>query len=77
MDNQTLPSAQNDPAVVKYRRPLSDVEKIVLSVLHEIEEYLDGKSDVIDGDYGQPRPNREMTLLGEVQLAIAAVWRDK
>ena len=42
----------------------------LLAVLHEVEIYLSERSDVIDGDYGQPAPNAEMVLLAEVQSAI-------
>ncbi len=52
-------------------------ERAALTALYECEEYLDRRSDVIDGDYGQPQPNREMTLLGDVRLAIAAMERGK
>lgn len=47
----------------------------MLAVLHEIESFLDDRADVIDGDYGQPKPNREMTLLVEVRRAIAKAER--
>lgn len=40
------------------------------SALQEAEEYLDDRSDVIDGDYGEPHPNREMRLLTEVRAAL-------
>ena len=43
----------------------------VLATLHEVEEYLDNRADVIDGDYGIPEPNTEMRLLTEVRAAIA------
>ena len=49
---------------------MSVFHRIALSVLYDLEEYLDQRSDVIDGDYGQPRPNEEMKLLGDVRLAI-------
>ncbi len=50
---------------------------VLVSALQDFEAYLDDRADVIDGDYGQPKPNREMTLLGEVRLAIAAMERGK
>ncbi len=43
---------------------------VLLEALQDFESYLDRHADVIDGDYGQPRPNEEMQLLGEVQCAI-------
>lgn len=42
----------------------------MLAALYEVEIYLSERSDVIDGDYGQPAPNAEMVLLAEVQSAI-------
>ena len=36
-------------------------------VLNEIEEFLEGQQDVVDGSYGEPHPNRAMTLLAELQ----------
>lgn len=32
---------------------------------YKVEEYLAARSDVKDGDYGQPEPNEEMKLLTE------------
>jgi ElaB/YqjD/DUF883 family membrane-anchored ribosome-binding protein len=43
----------------------------MLAVLHEVEDFLDGQADVLDGDYGEPRANRAMQLLTEVRDAIA------
>lgn len=45
----------------------------LLATLHEVAEFLEGQSDVVDGDYGIPRPNRAMTLLQEVQEHIATL----
>lgn len=38
----------------------------VLGWAAEIENYLADRSDVVDGDYGQPAPNAEMKLLQEL-----------
>lgn len=38
--------------------------------LQECESYFDDRSDVVDGDYGSPKPNAEMTLLSEVRAAL-------
>lgn len=40
-------------------------------LLNEIAELLDGYSDVRDGSYGEPQPNRAMVLLQEVEEEIA------
>ncbi len=42
----------------------------LLDVLHRCAELLDDYSDVVDGDDG-PLPNRAMSLLGDVEAAIA------
>ncbi len=47
----------------------------VLDVLCELETYMDDHADVLDGDYGEVRPNREMRLLALVQDAIEVVER--
>jgi hypothetical protein len=49
-----------------------DAVNAAIAALCECESYLEGREDVIDGDYGQPAPNREMTLLREVRAALAA-----
>jgi hypothetical protein len=43
----------------------------LLDALYECAEYLDNLSDVEDGDYGQPMPNKAMSLLTVVERAIA------
>lgn len=43
----------------------------LIETLHEVAEFLDNQSDVEDGDYGVPRPNRAMQLLIEVRNAIS------
>lgn len=39
-------------------------------VLEECEGHFDNRSDVIDGDYGQPEANAEMTMLGIVRKVL-------
>lgn len=52
-----------------YRAPAYDA---MLSALYECEAYLTDREDVVDGSYGEPAPNREMSLLIEVSAAIKA-----
>ncbi len=59
------------------KQNLTPAERHMLSVLYDVEDYLDNRADVIDGDYGEPRPNQEMTLLGEVRLAIRIAEKGK
>lgn len=42
------------------------------AALHEAEEALDGYSDVRDGDYGVPEPNRAMRALSEIRAVLEA-----
>lgn len=44
--------------------------KRMISALWQIEDYLDGKVDVVDGSYGEPAPNAEMSLMTEVREAL-------
>lgn len=39
------------------------------AALDQVEEYLDGRVDVVDGDYGAPAPNREMSLMTAIREA--------
>jgi hypothetical protein len=45
----------------------------VVDVLDEVAEFLDNYVDVVDGDYGEPRPNRAMSLQQRVQEVSTAV----
>lgn len=38
-------------------------------VLDEIEEFLEGQEDVVDGPYGEPHANRAMQLLAALRMA--------
>lgn len=49
----------------------------MLGVLQRCAELLDDYSDVSDGDYGEPRPNRAMSLLQDVEAVIAKAERAK
>lgn len=41
------------------------------NTLNECRSYFEGASDVIDGSYGQPAPNREMSLLIEIDEVLS------
>jgi len=41
-------------------------------LLEKLEDYFDNFSDVVDGDYGEPKPNKEMQFLVEIRAALAA-----
>lgn len=36
------------------------------ATLTECQSYFENAADVVDGSYGEPAPNREMTLLIEI-----------
>lgn len=40
------------------------------AMLHECREFLEGQVDVVDGDYGVPRPNRAMILVSLIDEAL-------
>ena len=46
-------------------------------LLVRVSDFLDNYVDVVDGDYGEVRPNRAMSLQSEVEDAIAAIERQK
>lgn len=54
---------------------MNDYQKLgeVLDALVEASEFLDNQADVIDGDYGEPRPNRAMRVNTSVESAIIVV----
>lgn len=41
-----------------------------VDLLNEIAEFLENQSDVVDGSYGEPHPNRAMSLLRQVDVEI-------
>lgn len=71
----------NARAVPIDARKVEQLEKVACAVnshdaliaaLEECDEYLDQLVDVVDGDYGEPRPNKEMRLQQVVRAALAA-----
>lgn len=43
----------------------------LLAAAEEALEFVEGQVDVVDGDYGQPAPNKAMILFGALRDAIA------
>lgn len=41
------------------------------ATLTECQSYFENAADVVDGSYGQPAPNREMTLLIEIDGVLS------
>ena len=64
----TLRSLLDDAAkkVGEQRLRILELEEL----LERCAEFLDGYSDVVDGDYGIPEPNEAMILLSKINKAI-------
>jgi hypothetical protein len=43
----------------------------LLAALYDAEAYFDNHADVVDGDYGEPAPNKAMTMLATIRAALA------
>lgn len=43
-----------------------ELRESLLETLNEIWEFLDNYADVVDGDNGEPKPNKAMNLLRKV-----------
>lgn len=43
----------------------------LLAAADDALEFVEGQVDVVDGDYGQPAPNKAMILFGTLRDAIA------
>lgn len=57
-----------DDAVAMYRRIV-----ILEDLLDRAVEFADGYVDVVDGDYGQPEPNKAMKLVSAIREVVGAV----
>ena len=56
----------------KIAKPGGWLEIDLADVLARCEEYFEDRCDVIDGPYGVPVPNEEMSILSDVKDAIEA-----
>jgi argonaute-like protein implicated in RNA metabolism and viral defense len=57
---------------VTAKRP-TEVHGDVIEALTQAQEYFENRSDVVDGSYGEPSPNREMSLAQLCKDALARV----
>ncbi len=48
----------------------------ILEALEAAREHLDGEIDIVDGDYGEPRPNRAMSICNRIDEAMVHVERE-
>ena len=58
---------KNNPAVPSAKRV-----DVLEDLLDRAAEFLDGYVDVVDGDYGQPEPNKAMRLVSEIREVVPA-----
>ena len=65
---ETLHSSLDDAATLigKQRQRIAVLEEL----LERCAEFLDDYSDVNDGDYGEPEPNKAMRLLSAINEEI-------
>lgn len=42
----------------------------IMETLESASDYFDNRSDVVDGSYGIPEPNKEMSMLQQCERAI-------
>jgi hypothetical protein len=66
------PDEDETPADLLRREREEHAEEIkrLTTALDLVVDYLSQRSDVVDGDYGQPAPNEEMQLLTEIEEAL-------
>lgn len=69
-------SAVND-ALATMKVAAKEIERLralnsdLVAALEDAREFIDDHVDVLDGDYGEPRPNRAMQLLSEIEAVIS------
>lgn len=61
----------NDKLIAEGRANKLERENTKLrAALEQCEDYFDNRADVVDGSYGVPAPNREMSILSEIRQAL-------
>jgi hypothetical protein len=59
--------------LIKTFLKLREQRENLLEVLQDVREFLDGQIDVVDGDYGEPAPNKAMRLAQRIDEALGEV----
>ena len=59
--NLSIRRLRDDP-----QRTIAELEYL----LEQCAEFLEPYVDVVDGDYGEPEPNKAMSLLSEINAAL-------
>ena len=65
----TLLRSLLDDAAMKVGKQRLRIKRLE-ALLADCAEFLDGYSDVVDGDYGVPEPNKAMRLLSAINEEI-------
>lgn len=65
----TLLRSLLDDAAMKVGKQRLRIKRLE-ALLADCAEFLDGYSDVVDGDYGEPAPNAAMSLLSAINEEI-------
>jgi hypothetical protein len=58
--------------VTEQRDLLRNYRDTLVAALNEALEYFEDREDVVDGDYGEPAPNKEMQLAQSLRAALKA-----
>lgn len=58
---------------IKIEKPGGYLPISIVDTLTRCLEYFDNRADVVDGDYGVPEANEEMSLFGDVQDALEGI----
>ena len=70
---QPRDAAQLIPLWIDFARKLERDRARLKDLLDEVHDFLADQEDVVDGSYGQPRPNRAMSLNREIRAALASL----
>lgn len=57
-------------SIYRHAQRAQAIEAELTEALDACLEYLEGRVDVVDGDYGVPSPNREMQLQTAIKSAL-------
>lgn len=69
--NDTLENLMTKLEATVYQR-MAERERLI-GALFEALEFIEDQADVEDGDYGDPRPNRAMSLASEIKDTLESV----
>jgi hypothetical protein len=70
MDLHTYTSGHAAGRIVGAKEGYQKAKLEIVDLLCEVSDFLDNYVDVLDGDYGEPRPNKAMSLKARVDELI-------